>query len=82
MKLKVNDKIFFSDKWGYTNPGVVIDTNYTLKYGGPIVDGKITDLYGLVKVLSLVVDLFATALLPSVAVMVILGLVLSTEFTA
>ena len=53
MKLKVNDKIFFSDKWGYTNPGVVIDTNYTLKYGGPIVDGKITDLYGLVKVLSL-----------------------------
>ena len=43
MKLKVNDKIFFSDKWGYTNPGVIIDTNYTLKYGGPIVDGKITD---------------------------------------
>lgn len=52
MKLKVNDKIFFSDKWGYTNPGVVIDTNYTLPYGGPIVDGKVTDLEGLVQVLS------------------------------
>ena len=52
MKLKVNNKITFSDKWDGVQSGVIVDTNYTLPYGGPIVDGKITDLTGLVKVLS------------------------------
>ena len=36
----------------------------------------------IVKVLSFVIDPFATALLPSVAVIVIRGPVLSTEFVA
>ena len=33
-----------------TNKGIVVDDNYTLPYGGPIVDGKVTDLEGLVQV--------------------------------
>ena len=49
MSLK-GKEVKFRDKYERVLEGVVIDDNYTLAYGGPIVDGKVTDLKGLVKV--------------------------------
>lgn len=49
MSLK-GKEIKFRDKYERVLEGVVIDDNYTLPYGGPIVDGEVTDLKGLVKV--------------------------------
>ena len=49
MSLK-GKEVKFRDKYDRVLEGVVIDDNYTLPYGGPIVDGKITDLEGLVQV--------------------------------
>ena len=49
MSLK-GKEVKFRDKYERVLEGVVIDDNYTLPYGGPIVDGKITDLEGLVQV--------------------------------
>ena len=50
--IKVNDKIKFEDKYNRILAGTILYTNYTLPYGGPIVDNVITDLTGLIKVLS------------------------------
>lgn len=49
MSLK-GKEVKFKDKYDRVLEGVVIDDNYTLAYGGPIVDGEVTDLKGLVKV--------------------------------
>ena len=49
MSLK-GKEVKFRDKYERVLEGVVIDDNYTLPYGGPIVDGEVTDLKGLVKV--------------------------------
>ena len=53
MSLK-GKEVKFRDKYERVLEGVVIDDNYTLPYGGPIVDGEVTDLKGLVKVISTV----------------------------
>ena len=46
----IGKEVKFKDKYDRVLEGVVVDDNYTLPYGGPIVDGKATDLEGLVQV--------------------------------
>ena len=45
----IGKEVKFKDKYGRVLEGIVVDDNYTLPYGGPIVDGKVTDLEGLVQ---------------------------------
>ena len=45
----IGKEVKFKDKYDRVLEGVVVDDNYT-PYGGPIVDGKATDLEGLVQV--------------------------------
>ena len=46
----IGKEVKFKDKYDRVLEGTVVDDNYTLPYGGPIVDGKVTDLEGLVQV--------------------------------
>ena len=46
----IGKEVKFKDKYDRVLEGIVVDDNYTLPYGGPIVDGKVTDLEGLVQV--------------------------------
>tara|TARA_Y100001937_G_C6911744_1_gene237788 strand:+ start:137 stop:361 length:225 start_codon:yes stop_codon:yes gene_type:complete len=46
----IGKEVKFKDKYERVLEGIVLDDNYTLKFGGPIVDGEVTDLHGLVKV--------------------------------
>ena len=46
----IGNEIKFLDKYDRVLEGTVVDDNYTLKFGGPIVNDEVTDLPGLVKV--------------------------------
>ena len=46
----IGKEIKFLDKYNRVLEGTVVDDNYTLKFGGPIVNDEVTDLKGLVKV--------------------------------
>ena len=46
----IGKEVKLKDKYDRVLEGIVVDDNYTLPYGGPIVDGKVTDLEGLVQV--------------------------------
>ena len=46
----IGKEVKFKDKYDRVLEGIVVDDNYTLPYGGPIVDGKVTDLECLVQV--------------------------------
>ena len=46
----IGKEVKFKDKYDRVLEGTVVDDNYTLPYGGPIVDGKVTDLEALVQV--------------------------------
>jgi len=46
----IGKEIKFKDKYNRVLEGTVVDDNYTLKFGGPIVNDEVTDLEGLVKV--------------------------------
>ena len=46
----IGKEIKFLDKYDRVLEGTVVDDNYTLKFGGPIVNDEVTDLPGLVKV--------------------------------
>ena len=46
----IGKEVKFKDKYDRVLEGIVVDDNYTLKFGGPIVNGEITDLEGLVQV--------------------------------
>jgi len=46
----IGKEVKFKDKYDRVLEGIVVNDNYTLPYGGPIVDGKVTDLEGLVQV--------------------------------
>ena len=48
----IGKEIKFIDKYDRVLEGIVVDDNYTLKFGAPIVNGEITDLEGLVHTMK------------------------------